>query len=171
MSALRILQPGLLGKGDPVEEFDCRVEELNLYLRKFALNNQNANAARTYVARAEAGGKIAGFYTLAYSSVSVEDAPERLKKGLARHPIPVMLLARLAIDASYQGMGFGAGLLLDAFQRTLQAAEIGGLRALVVDAKDEKAAAFYERYDFIPFGESNPNRLYLLISDLRKTIV
>jgi len=170
MSAPRIQQPGLLVKGDPVDAFDCGVEELNLYLRKFALNNQNANAARTYVARAEDTGKIAGFYTLAYSSVSVGDSPERLKKGLARHPIPVMLLARLAIDTAYQGMGFGAGLLLDAFQRTLQAAEIGGLRALVVDAKDEKASAFYERYDFTSFGASNPNRLYVLISDLRKSL-
>jgi hypothetical protein len=170
MSDATYLEPVRLGKGDPTESFNCGVPELNSYLQKYALNNQSANAARTYVIRAVGFQQIAGYYTLTYGSIEVSDSPDRLRKGLARHPIPMMLLARLAIDISHQKRGLGAGLLLDACKRTLQAADIGGLRALVVDAKDSQAAAFYKRYDFVSFGDSNPNRLYVLISDLRKSI-
>jgi len=164
------LEPVRLEKGDPTESFNCGVAELDDYLKKFALSNQSANAARTYVIRPVGSQEIAGFYTLAYGSVEMAASPDRLRKGLARHPVPIMLLARLAIDSAHQKRGLGAGLLLDACRRTLQAADIGGLRALVVDAKDSAAAEFYERYDFVSFGESNPDRLYVLISDLRKSI-
>nr|WP_303657314.1 GNAT family N-acetyltransferase [Asticcacaulis aquaticus] len=126
--------------------------------------NQTANSAVTYVGLA--GDEIVGFYSLVVGEVYYDDAPERLKKGLARHPVPVMLLARLAIGKAWQGRGLGAGLLKDAIRRTLQAADIAGVRALIVHAKDDRARAFYERYDFQP-SPSDPLHLYALIKDLR----
>jgi GNAT superfamily N-acetyltransferase len=161
--------PSRLEKSDPVERFDCGVEPLNVYLRHHALAAQSANGARTYVART-AEGEIAGYHTLAFGSVDVADAPDRMRKGLARHPVPVMLLARLAVSERFRGHGLGGGLLLDACSRTLQAADIAGLRAMVVDAKDGTASRFYRHFHFQPFGDSQPDRLFLLISDLRKTL-
>lgn len=95
-----------------------------------------------------------------------EDAPERLTKGLARHPVPIMLLARLAVAVTWQGRGIGAGLLKDAMRLTLQAAEIGGIRAFAVHAKDDDARRFYAHFGFAP-SPSDPLHLFLLIKDLR----
>ena len=96
------------------------------------------------------GVAIAGYYTLAVGQVSYEDSPERLTKGLARHPVPIMLLARLAVDRRWQGQGVGKALLRDAMQRTLQAADIAGIRSFAVHAKNEEAKRFYRHFDFIP---------------------
>ena len=93
-------------------------------------------------------------------------APERLKKGLARHPVPIMLLARLAVAKDWQGKGLGAGLLKDAMLRTVGAAGIAGIRALAVHAKDDESKAFYERFDFLP-SPADPYHLYRLIKDIR----
>jgi GNAT superfamily N-acetyltransferase len=96
-------------------------------------------------------------------------APDRIKKGLARHPIPVMILARLAVDQKYQGMNIGRGLLKDAIRRTLQASEYAGIRAIFVYAKDDKARKFYEHYGFEP-SPVDPFKLMLLVKDARKTL-
>jgi GNAT superfamily N-acetyltransferase len=96
--------------------------------------------------------------------VEYNDAPERLTKRLARHPI--MLLARLAIASSWQGKGLGAGLLKDAMLRTLEAADIAGIRAFAVHAKDDQARAFYEHFDFIA-SPVDPYHLFRLLKDLR----
>src|SRR5262249_7692133 len=93
----------------------------------------------------------------------------RVIKGLARHPVPVMLLARLAVDRRFQGRHLGSELLRDALLRTLAAADIAGLRAIVVDAKDERARRFYQGYGFEPFL-GDPLRLALLIKDARAFI-
>lgn len=98
-----------------------------------------------------------------------EGAPERLKKGLARRPVPIMLLARLAIAAPWQAKGLGSGLLKDAMLRTLEAADIAGIRAFVVRAKDDTAKAFYERFDFIA-SPSDAYHLFRLIQDIRKAL-
>src|SRR5262245_14693670 len=95
-----------------VESFDCGCEPLNRFLIRYALQNQQAGASQTYVALSEA--EVVGYYTLVVGHVEYDGAPERLKKGLARHPVPIMLLARLAVAASWQGKGLGAGLLKDA---------------------------------------------------------
>ncbi len=100
------------------------------------------------------------------AQVEHDDAPERLGKGLARHPIPLMLLARLAVATAWHGKGLGAGLLKDAMLRTLQAADIAGIRALAVHAKDDEAQAFYERFDFIP-SPTDPYHLFILLKDVR----
>lgn len=146
-----------------VDRFDCGVEALNKYLSRFALQNQGANAAQNYVALAD--GAVVGFYTLAVGEVGHSDAAERLKKGLARHPIPVMIIARLGIDRRWQGQGLGADLLRDAIRRTLAAAEIAGIRAIVVHAKDERARAFYAKHGFAP-SPTDDLHLYILIKDV-----
>jgi GNAT superfamily N-acetyltransferase len=89
-----------------------------------------------------------------------------LGKGLAKHPIPLMLLARLAIATSRQGKGLGSGLLKDAMLRTLQAADIAGIRAMAVHAKDDDVRAFYERFGFAP-APTDPYHLFVLIKDVR----
>jgi GNAT superfamily N-acetyltransferase len=147
-----------------VEAFDCGREPLNRFLSRYALQNQQAGPAQTYVALA--GDLIVGYYTLVVGQVEYDDAPQRLSKGLARYPVPIMLLARLAIAVEWQGKGLGAGLLKDAMLRTLQAAEIAGIRAFAVHAKDDEAKAFYEHFDF----ESSPSdsyHLFRLLKDIR----
>ena len=153
-----------LQRSHNVDPFDCGREPLNRFLSRYALPNQQASASQTYVAVSES--EIVGYYTLVYGQVDYEDAPERLTKGLARHPVPVMLLARLAVAVGWQGKGLGKGLLKDAVVRTFQAADIAGLRALAVHAKDDEARAFYERFDFIP-SSSDPYHLAILLKDLR----
>ncbi len=149
----------------PIEAFDCGREELNRYLLRFAWANQQAGAAQTYVGLV--GDAVVGYYTLAVGQVTREKAPERLTKGLARHPVPVMLLARLAVSGKAQGQGIGKGLLRDAMLRTLQAADIAGIRAFAVHAKDEEARRFYERFDFIP-SPVDPMHLFVLLKDVRR---
>ena len=153
--ALRIEK---LRRDHPVDAFDCGREPLNRFLHRYALINRQADAAQTYLALSATG--VIGFYTLVVGEVAYADAPDRLTKGLARHPIPIMLLARLAVATAWQGKGVGAGLLKDAMQRTLQAADIA------VHAKDDKARAFYEHFNFIP-SPTDPMHLFLLIKDIR----
>jgi GNAT superfamily N-acetyltransferase len=162
-------EPRALSSKDPVADFDCGVEILNRYLQKHAFQAQQGEGARTYVTF-DMTGKIAGYFTLAYGSVEHEKAPERVTKGLARHPIPVMLLARLAVDQQFKGRGLGKELLRDALLRTLNAAEIAGLRAVVVDAKDDLAKTFYQRHGFEPFKDE-PMRLALILKDVRALII
>jgi GNAT superfamily N-acetyltransferase len=111
------------------------------------------------------GNRVAGYYTLAAGSVRRDDTPPRVAKGLGNYPVPVILLARLAVDRTEQGKGLGAALLKDAILRAAQAADIVGCRALLVHAKDQAAQAFYRRFGF----ESSPVdelHLYLLMKDI-----
>lgn len=163
MTGLRVEK---LHRHHVVENFDCGEDQLNLFLVRFALGNQQANAAQTYVAVANSD-EVVGFYTLVVGEVDYNDAPERLAKGLARHPVPIMLLARLAVSEAWQGKKIGAGLLRDAVQRTLQAADIAGVRALAVHAKNDVARSFYERFDF-QASPTDPLHLFALIKDLKK---
>ena len=129
--------------------------------------NQQAGAAQTYVGLI--GDAVVGYYTLTVGQITREEAPERLTKGLARHPVPIMLLARLAVDLRSQGQGAGKALLRDAMQRTQQAADIAGIRAFAVHAKDDGARAFYEKFDFIP-SPTDPLHLFLLLKDVRRIL-
>ena len=147
-----------------VESFDCGSEALNRFLIRYAWQNQQASASKTYVALA--GEEVAGYYTLVVGQVEYDEAPERLKKGLARHPVPIMLLARLAIATKWHGRGLGSGLLKDAMLRTLQAAEIAVILAFAVHAKDDAARAFYEHFDFVA-SPSDPYHLFRLLKDIR----
>ncbi len=161
MTPLRIEK---LHRSHALDEFDCGRGALNRFLARYAFQNQQAGASQTYVALA--GDAVVGYYTLVVGQVEYAAAPERLIKGLARHPVPIMLLARLAIATSCQGKGLGAGLLKDAMQRTLQAADIAGIRAFAVHAKDDEARAFYEHFGFTPLP-SDPYHLFRLLKDIR----
>src|SRR5690349_13342858 len=155
--------PVLLTKNYDRNSFDCGVPALNDYLKKYALQNQKKHAARTYVA--SRGTRIVGYYSLAYGSVSLEEAPQTVKSGLPRHPIPVILLARLAVDSTEQKRGLGPALLKDALLRTIQAAEIAGLRAMLVHAKDDAAKRFYQKFGFEP-SPIDGYHLFLRLSDI-----
>lgn len=156
-----------LRRDHPIDGFTCGREELDRFLIRHALVNQQANASQTYLGLHD--GEVIGFYTLVVGEVAYGDAPERLTKGLARHPVPIMLLARLAVSASWQGRKIGAGLLKDAMLRTLQAADIAGIRAFAVHAKDDAARAFYEHFGFVA-SPTDPLHLYLLLKDVQRAV-
>jgi GNAT superfamily N-acetyltransferase len=122
-----------------IESFDCGREEFNRYLLRYAWQNQQAGAAQTYVGLT--GEAVIGYYTLAVGHVMREEAPERLTKGLARNPVPIMLLARLAVDHRWQGQGVGKALLKDAMLRTLQAADIAGHTSVCGPCEGRRGAA------------------------------
>lgn len=147
-----------------VDSFDCGQDALNRFLLQYAIHNQRSGGAQTYVGSVDA--MVIGYYALAVGSVEPDHAPVRVKKGLAQHSIPIMLLARLAVDLHWQKQGVGAALLKDAMLRTLQAADIAGIRALVVHAKDDAARTFYERFDFLP-SPTDPLHLFMLLKDVR----
>jgi len=156
-----------LQAGDDVDRFDCAHPALNQYLKRYAFLNQKAGSAQTYVSLAL--GRVVGFYSLAVGSVSPLNAPERVSKGLARHPVPVMILARLAVDTEFQRKGLGRALLKDALLRTVQAADIAGIRAILVHAKDDAARAWYLSWDFEP-SVTDPYHLFLLLKDLKSIL-
>ncbi|CAM5761118.1 hypothetical protein LMIY3S_00032 [Labrys miyagiensis] len=150
-----------------LEGFDCGKEPLNRFLIRFALQGQLSNSSQTYVALSD--DDVIGYYTLVFGDVAFEEAPERLRKGVARHPVPLMILARLAVSSEWTGRRIGAGLLKDAMVRTLAAADIAGLRAFAVHAKDDEARAFYEHFDFVA-SPSDPMHLFVLLKDVRVLI-
>lgn len=145
-------------------DFNCGEEALNNYLKKFALNNALNSSAKTYVTTD--GDNVVGYYTIVAGSVNREEAPERIKKGLGAYPIPVILIARLAIDLKFQNQGIGKALLKDSIIRISRAADIIGCRAILVHAKDDQVVRFYKKYGFEPSPISN-SHLYLLIKDVK----
>jgi len=152
---------------DLVESFDCGRPELNQFLRRFALVNQQSNSAQTYVSCHS--GAVAGFYSLVVGSVEPASAATRVVKGIPRHPVPVMILARLAVDLRHQGVGLGRALLKNALLRTVQAADIAGIRALLVHAKDDAATTWYLSWEFEP-SPSDPFHLFVLLKDIKALI-
>jgi GNAT superfamily N-acetyltransferase len=152
-----------------VASFDCGNPALNQFLQRFALVNQKANSAQTYVCCERGTVTVAGFYSLAVGSVEPSMAANRVIKGLAKHPVPVMILARLAVDRRYQSAGLGRALLKDALLRTVQAADIAGIRAILVHAKDDDARTWYIHWGFEP-SPTDPYHLFLLIKDLRAIV-
>ncbi|MGA2404657.1 MAG: GNAT family N-acetyltransferase [Syntrophobacteraceae bacterium] len=147
-----------------VEEFTCGQPELDRFLIRHALQAQQMNSSQTYVGLS--GATVIGYYTIVAGEVRHADAPERVVKGMPRHPIPLLILARLAVHSEWQGRGIGAGLLLDALGRTLQVADIVGVRSLAVHAKDDSAAAFYRHFGFAP-SPTDDRHLFMLIKDIR----
>lgn len=154
---------------DNVAAFDCGHPALNQFLQRFALVNQKANSAQTYVCCESGTGTVAGFYSLVVGSVEPSAAASRVVKGLARHPVPVMILARLAINRHHQSAGLGRALLKDALLRTVQAADIAGIRAVLVHAKDDAARNWYIHWGFEP-SPTDPYHLFLLLKDLIKLV-
>jgi GNAT superfamily N-acetyltransferase len=162
--------PAPLSEEHDCDGFDCGHALLNDWLRRYAFQNQRANAARTFVVCREQERRVICYYSLAVGVVDHTAASARVRKGLARHPIPVMVLARLAVDIRHQGIKIGRGLLKDAILRTLQAADIAGIRAIFVHAKDDRARGFYERFGFEP-SPIHPLQLMMLIKDCGSSTV
>jgi len=159
--------PVLLTKAHEIAEFDCGKSPLNDFLVKYALQNQASGGARTYVLTL--GSRIIGYYSLALASVSPEDASVRVMKGQGRYPVPVILMARFAVDQGEQGKGYGKALFRDALRRALSGAEAIGGRAFLVHAKNEEARAFYLKFG-MEESPTNPLHLLLLFKDIRQSL-
>jgi GNAT superfamily N-acetyltransferase len=156
-----IAPPQRLVPSHATDGFDSGSPQLDDWLRRRALRNEAEGASRTYVVCQ--GDQVVGFYGLATGAVLQQAAPGRVRRNMP-DPIPVMVLGRLAVDRRFQGRGLGRALLRDAILRTLQAAEIAGIRALLVHAKDDPARAFYERCGFVA-SPLDPLTLMLPLKD------
>jgi len=158
----------IFGREHETSRFDCGSHEsLNVWLKKYALQNQANDSARTYVVHRD--GQVVGYYTISAGSIAKESSTVRAAQGLANHPIPISLLARLAVDKVEQGGGLGKALLKDALLRIERAADVLGIRAVLVHAIDTRAKAFYEKFGFEPCPEDEL-RLMLLMKDIRKRL-
>lgn len=150
------------------EDFDCGVQALNDYLAKQANQDQSRNVCRVYVLISEKDPlKVIGYYSLSVGGVALLSFPESLRKKLPKYPIPVALIGRLAVDRRQQGKGWGETLLMHALQKVAQVSREVGIFALVLDAKDASAKAFYQKYGFIPFVDQ-PLKLFLPLETILK---
>ena len=156
--------PAPLNKEHELDLFDCGQASLNVWLQRYARQAQSSGSARTFVVTHES--RVVGYFSLTVGQVDTLDAPERVRKGMGQYPIPVILLARLAVDQNYQGQGIGVGLLKDAIRRALLIAEQAGVRAMMTHPLNEAAARFYQTFGFevSPLGEQ---QLLLLLKDAR----
>lgn len=158
----------LLSRSHDLSQFNCETHpSLNEWLKRFALANQQNDTSRTYVVHR--ANRVVGYYSIATGSVLRESVSVRMAKGLANHPIPVLLLTRLAIDRSERGKGLGKALLKDALRRMAHASDIVAARAVLVHAIDDQAAAFYRHFGFEPMP-GNDLHLMLLMKDLRALV-
>lgn len=165
--------PIYLNKSHNRDDFDCGVDGLNDYLKRFARQTQEKHGSITYVCCPDNTNTIVGYYTLVFGSIEKNLTPKVLHKGLSNSPIPILLLARLAVDLGYQGNGLGYAMLLDALKKVIDAARLAGLKALIVDAKDKRAEEFYitKGFEFISQAKSTaPAKLYLSTDVILKTL-
>lgn len=147
-------------------EFACGKAPLDDFIRKLVSQYEKRNLGRTYVAVRGEEKRIFGYYTLASGAVPFESLPEGASKKLPRHPVPVVLLARLAVDTLARGQRLGEMLLIDALRRSLTLAERVGIHAVEVDAIDAEAKAFYEKFGFVGLPDQELH-LYLPIATIR----
>jgi len=140
-----------IGRRHNREEFDCGEAALNEFLRRYARKSHELGGAKTFLAVEDADtNAILGFYSLSPASIEYARTPEIIRRGLARYDVPAFRLARLAVDRRVQGLGLGGQLLLAAGRRCLLvSAEVGGV-AMLLDAKDERVAAWYAGYGAVP---------------------
>ncbi|HTF38767.1 MAG TPA: GNAT family N-acetyltransferase [Blastocatellia bacterium] len=144
-------------------DFDCGVEELNVYLQKYSTQHQRKGVGRTYVATEQGPARVLGYYTISASAVDFDTVPE----NLPRHPIPVALIGRLAVDISARGWGLGETLLIHALGSAQRVAEIAGVYAVVVDALDQRAKSFYLKYGFKELADDDLH-LYLPMRTIKR---
>jgi GNAT superfamily N-acetyltransferase len=150
-----------------LSEFNCGEPSLDDWLRRRALQNEKSGASRTYVVCA--GEHVAGYYALAVGAVAHAEAPGRIRRNMP-DPVPVMIIGRLAVHKDRQGRQIGPGLLRDAILRTLQAAEIAGVRAILVHAISERARKFYADCGFVP-SPMDPMTLMITVAEAVKAFV
>jgi GNAT superfamily N-acetyltransferase len=162
----RFLDSQPLDSGHRIDGFDCGVGSLDVWLVKHARAAAGAGSARTYVVLDSEQDRVVGYHALSLASIEHSEATDRARGGMPKHPIPAMLLARLAVDKTVQGRGIGAFLLRDAMSRAMSVAEQAGMRLLLVHALNDEARAFYEHFGF----EASPTdamNLQLLVKDIR----
>lgn len=148
-----------------LEEFDCGKPALTDWLLRHARQAQGSGSARTFVVCD--GDRVAGYFSLTVGQIDTLEAPERVRRGMGQYPIPLVILARLAVDLDYQGQGLGLSLLQDAIHRTITIAEQAGIRALLTHPIDAEAEAFYRRFGFEP-TPVRERQLILLLKDARR---
>lgn len=165
----RFSDPERLGPAHVLDGFDCGVSSLGSWLLDHARTAAASGSARTFVLTDNELGRVVGYHALTVASVSRENAAERVTKGMPRHEIPAVLLARLAVDSAVQGRGLGAWLLRDAMLRTVAVSEEVGIRALLVHAIDDSARAFYTRFRFEP-SPTDGNNLQIIIKDIKASL-
>lgn len=159
--------PQSLDSSHALEPFDCGKPVLNEWLIQHARQAQSSDSARTFVVLDDQ--RLVGYFSLTVGQVDVLSAPERVSRGMGRYPIPVAILARMAVSHTDQGRGIGVGMLREAIVRTLTVADQVGVRALLTHPLDDEAARFYRRFGF----ESSPAsdaQLLLLLKDARKLL-
>ena len=159
--------PEPLGPQHRLEGFDCGKPALNDWLLRHARQAQGSGSAKTFVVVDD--DRVAGYFSLTVGQIDTLDAPERIRKGMGQYPLPVVILARLAVSTTDQGRGIGVGLLQDAIRRTMLIAEHAGIRAMLTHPIDEDATRFYTRFGFIasPLREQE---LLLLLKDARRWV-
>ena len=150
-----------------LEGFDCGKPALSDWLLRHARQAQGSGSAKTFVVADD--DRVAGYFSLTVGQIDTLDAPERIRKGMGQYPLPVVILARLAVSVEDQGRGIGFGLLQDAIRRTMLIAEQAGIRAMLTHPIDEEAARFYTRFGFVasPLREQ---QLLLLLKDARRWV-
>lgn len=151
-------------------EFDCASEAQTTWLRRHAVQAHASGTSRVYVVRRLADDQVIGFHALASGAVLPADASERLVKGVGAHPIPVVVLTRLGVDRSEEGRGLGRALVVDALRRVAAAADVIGVRALLIHAENEDARRFYLRLAAFESSPADPRHLILLLKDLRRAL-
>lgn len=159
--------PQALNAKHQLGDFDCGKPALNDWLIRHAMQAQSSGSARTCVV--VEGARVVGYFTLAVGQADATEVPDRIRKGMGSYPIPVVILARLAVSLQDQGKGIGVGMLQEAIRRTIGIADQAGVRALLTHPIDEEASRFYRRFGF----ESSPIReqqLLLLLKDARKLL-
>jgi GNAT superfamily N-acetyltransferase len=166
----RFSDPERLRSDHSLGGFDCGEGSLNLWLERHARPAQGAGSAQTFVITdAEQEGRVVGYHAIAAASIEHVDATDRAKKGMPKHPIPALLLARLAVDTTVRGRGLGAFLLRDAMLRAVSASEDLGIRILLAHALNAKARDFYIRFGF----EESPTdalNMQIIIKDIKAAI-
>lgn len=163
-------EPVRLNPDHDVSAFRCGRQPLDDWLRRYSLINQHAGMTTSFVTTVDDSDEVVGFYSLSTGGVDHQDAPARVAKGVPKHPIPVIVLARLAVHEDHQGQKLGRGLLRDAMVRVSNAADEIGVRALLIHAKDDEVRDFYlAQAEFEP-SPIDPLQLFLLLKDLRKSV-
>jgi len=157
-----------LGASHDANAFNCGVESMTTWIKRYALTSKQSDITQTYILHRR-DNHVIGYYALSAGDVNRESVPERIARGMPNYPIGVILLTRLAVDTRFQGHGLAATLLQDALARVERAAEIVGVRALLVHAINDRARAFYLHQGFVP-SPIEPLHLMLAMKDLRATL-
>lgn len=152
------------------QKFDCGVPVLNDWLQRHAWPSHQGGGARVYLAVDPTQDLIAAYFCLSAAQADRAVVPRRVSQGMGQSPVPVVLIGRFGVDKSFQGSGIGSFMVRHAFEETLKTAQWIGVRAVMVDAKDQDAANFYERLGFTA-SINDPLRLFIMIKDIKRSFV